>query len=190
MSVWSFPQLGNFPFTGGEKDKDGLAIGAIGLSDFKIDFPSKAAAEPPLSFIVHQLSLKHVGPNRVMTFQIALHNPKPAGDVRSDGQFGPLNTDNVGLTPLAGAFTFQNADLTVEGAISGILNASGKFEGRLGGIEGAGTADIPRFQVPAAAIRSTLQRDMKFQWTAETGIQCSNRSRRVLMAPPFPHPAT
>ena len=110
------PQLGKFPFTGGEKDKDGLAIDAIRLSDFKIDFPSKQTAEPALSFIVHQLSLKHVGPNRVMTFQVALHNPRPSGDIRSDGQFGPLNTDNVGLTPLAGAFTFEHADLTVDGA--------------------------------------------------------------------------
>ena len=145
------PQLEKFPFTGGEKDKDELAIGAIRLSDFKIDFPAKRAAEPPLSFMVHELSLKQVGPRRAMTFHIALHNPTPSGDIRSEGKFGPLNTNDVGLTPLAGTFTFEHADLTVDGAISGILNASGKFQGRLGAIEGTGTADIPRFQVSGSS---------------------------------------
>ena len=125
------PQLEKFPFTGGEKDKDELAIDAIRLSDFKIDFPAKRAAEPPPSFLVHELSLKQVGPRRAMTFRIALRDPTPSGDIRSEGKFGPLNTNDVGLTPLAGTFTFEHADLTVDGAISGILNASGKFQGRI-----------------------------------------------------------
>src|SRR5205823_4703967 len=77
----------------------------------------------------------------------SLLNPRPRGEIHSQGEFGPLDTNDASRTPVSGTFTFAHADLTADRAITGILNASGRFHGPVSSLECAGTADVPRFQV-------------------------------------------
>jgi hypothetical protein len=44
-----------------------------------------------------------------MSFHAALLNAKPPGEIRTEGQFGPLHLQDVGQTRLSGSYDFQRA---------------------------------------------------------------------------------
>ena len=125
----------------------GVAVGEIRLEDTRLDLLSRTPGTPPLTFLIRTLRLEHVGQEKPAGFNVFLHNPRPDGEIRAHGEFGPLNRSDPASTPLSGVFTFEKADLTVKRAITGILNASGRFQGHLSRIECAGTADVPHFRV-------------------------------------------
>jgi hypothetical protein len=64
----------------------------------------------PLTFAIHKLTLHSVGPRRPMKFRAELENAKPPGLIHSDGDFGPWNQDEPGDTPIAGKYTYRDAD--------------------------------------------------------------------------------
>jgi hypothetical protein len=82
-----------------------------------------------------------------MSFHAALRNPKPPGEIRADGQFGPLRPESVGHTILSGSYTFQHADLGVFPGIGGTLSSTGTLNGVLEHFEVEGSTDAPDFQV-------------------------------------------
>jgi hypothetical protein len=127
--------------------KTDLGVENIEIENAQLDISTEVAGKPPLTFMIPTLRLEHAGTGKPVSFHVFLHNPRPSGYIRSDGQFGPVNASSLGETPVSGAFTFENADLTVQRAISGLLYASGNFHGRLRSLECTGTADVPRFQV-------------------------------------------
>jgi len=135
---------GNRSFGGGNMS---LAAGEIHLQDSRLEFLPNEAGKPPLTFDIRDLRLNDVGPGKASAFQVALHNPRPSGYVHAEGRFGPIDSRNARATPVSGAFRFDHADLTVDHGVTGQLNASGRFQGRLGNLECAGTADVPNFQV-------------------------------------------
>jgi len=109
-----------------------------------------ASGEPgtePLRFEIHKLALNSVAEDRPMSFHAALLNAKPPGEIRTDGQFGPLRPQNAGQTVLSGSYVFQRADLGIFPGISGTLSSTGKFNGVLERIEVEGSTDAPDFQV-------------------------------------------
>jgi len=93
------------------------------------------------------LTLNSVADDRPMSFHAELRNAKPPGEIRTDGQFGPLRPQNVGHTILSGSYLFQHADLGVFPGIGGTLSSAGKFNGVLERIEVEGSTDAPDFQV-------------------------------------------
>ena len=101
----------------------------------------------PLNIAIHKLTLNSVADDRPMSFHATLQNAKPPGEIRTDGQFGPLRPENVGHTVLSGSYTFQHADLGVFPGIAGTLSSTGKFNGVLEHIEVEGSTDAPNFQV-------------------------------------------
>jgi hypothetical protein len=105
------------------------------------------SGRPPLRFDIHELTLGSVGGNSAMTYQIALHNPEPPGEIRAKGSIGPWKSDDAGETSVSGSFTFDQADLGVFGGIAGILSSNGKFSGALNRIAVTGRADLPGFEV-------------------------------------------
>jgi hypothetical protein len=115
----------------------------------------------PLQFDIRQLTLHSVGPGRPMTFQAKLENPKPRGLIDSDGEFGPWDQDEPGDTPVAGKYTFRNADLSVFKGIKGTLASDGDYHGQLDRIEVHGTTDVPAFALTlggsAMALRTEFQ---------------------------------
>ena len=100
-----------------------------------------------LKFEIHKLTLNSVADDRPMSFHAALLNPKPPGEIRTDGQFGPLQLQDADHTLVAGSYLFQHADLGVFSGIGGTLSSAGKFNGVLEHIEVEGSTDTPDFQV-------------------------------------------
>lgn len=107
----------------------------------------RSSRDEPLLFTIHTLRLYSVSDKDPASFRISLHIPLPPGDVRAKGQFGPWNYAEPGQTPVAGEYTFQNADLGVFPGIAGILSSQDKFQGVLSHIDSKGGADIPKFMV-------------------------------------------
>jgi hypothetical protein len=113
-------------------------------SSLQID---RASSDEPLLFTIHALRLYSVSDKQLASFTVSLHISLPPGDVRAQGQFGPWNYSDPGQTPVAGEYTFQNADLGVFPGLAGILSAQDKFQGVLGHIDSQGSIDIPNFMV-------------------------------------------
>jgi len=100
-----------------------------------------------LRFDIQELKLKSVSQNQPLTYEVALHNSLPPGEIQSHGQFGPWNSEHPGETPLRGEYTFKDGDLGVFKGIAGTLSSDDKFQGILKHIEAGGSIDIPNFEV-------------------------------------------
>ncbi len=77
----------------------------------------KDSGKQPLRFHIARLHLQSVGVNTAMRYDADLTIPKPPGDVKSTGNFGPWDASEPGDTALQGNYTFDNADLGVFAAI-------------------------------------------------------------------------
>jgi hypothetical protein len=108
--------------------------------------PSKA----PLEFAISDLKMQDIGSGEPMKFSAILVNPKPVGDIQSDGFFGPWQQDAPRDTPVQGNYSFSNADLSTIKGIGGILSSSGQYSGTLGNIVVHGTTDTPDFRVASS----------------------------------------
>src|SRR5215471_18317947 len=128
-----------------QETKSSTRVGEIVAdgSSIQIDRSSRDA----LLFAIHTLRLHSVSDTQPASFTVSLHAPLPPGDVRAQGQFGPWNYNLPGQTPLAGEYTFENADLGVFQGIAGTLSAQDKFEGVLQHIDSQGNIDVPNFMV-------------------------------------------
>jgi hypothetical protein len=132
--------------TGWHETPSTIRIGEI-LADGAVIEIARESPNPPLRFDIHALKLTSVSRNQPLSYSIAVHNPLPPGEIRAQGQFGPWNSDAPGQTPVAGDYTFQNADLSVFPGIAGTLFGKDKFQGILQHIETHGRVDIPDFMV-------------------------------------------
>jgi hypothetical protein len=121
-------------------------VGEIALDNSVLEV-ARNDGKPALRFDIHRLRLSSVSKKRAMTYDIALHNPLPTGEIRAHGQFGPWESGDAGETPLAGEYHFQNADLSAFKGIAGTLSSDDKFQGTLGHIDAQGTIDVPNFEV-------------------------------------------
>ena len=108
---------------------------------------ARSDGKPPLQFEMRSLTVRSFGPNSAWSYRVDMQNAEPPGEIISDGQFGPLNVDDLGTTPVSGSYKFQNADLSVFRGIAGTLSSTGDFAGRLGEIDIRGAIDIPDFEV-------------------------------------------
>ena len=82
-----------------------------------------------------------------MSYDATLTNPLPAGEIESQGRFGPWRKDNPGLTPLSGTYTFTHARLDSFRGLSGILFSKGQFAGPLDRIDVQGETTTPDFSL-------------------------------------------
>jgi hypothetical protein len=103
--------------------------------------------KPPLDFEIPHLTLQATGPNQPWHFDATLVNPKPVGDIQSSGSFGPWQADAPRDTPVAGRYSFTNADLGTLKGIGGMLSSIGNFTGSLGQIVVDGETDTPDFHL-------------------------------------------
>ena len=132
---------------GGTLQQFSVTIGEIIADGAVVEFASGKPGEEPLKFEIQKLTLNSVADDRPMSFHATLLNPKPPGEIRTDGQFGPLRTQEIGQTILSGSYAFQHADLGVFPGIGGTLFSTGKFNGVLEHIEIGGSTDAPDFRV-------------------------------------------
>jgi hypothetical protein len=139
-------RIGNAQPAGGPK-QSAVIIDQIIADGAVLEFASSEPGTEPLKFEIHELTLNSVADDRPLSFHAALRNPKPPGEIRADGHFGPLQPQNVGQTPLSATYVFQGANLGVFPGVGGTLASTGKFDGVLERIEIEGSTDTPDFQV-------------------------------------------
>jgi hypothetical protein len=99
------------------------------------------------SFPILLLTIRNLQKGQALAYSVDMQNAKPTGHILSTGNFGPLNSQNLGATPLSGAFTFSQVNLRDIGKISGTLSSAGHFRGALGAIEADATSNTPDFAV-------------------------------------------
>lgn len=107
----------------------------------------KDPQKKPLVFDIAKLHLKAAPNTTAMNYEASLTNPKPPGQIDSNGSFGPWAADEPSDTPLQGHYVFKNANLGVFKGIAGILQSTGEFEGTLSSINTRGVAKVPDFRL-------------------------------------------
>lgn len=108
---------------------------------------SKKEGKEPLVFEIARLTLNSAGIGQPMKFVTTLTNPRPPGLIESTGEFGPWQNQEPSQTPVAGNYTFSNANLAHFRGIAGMLASGGKYRGRLDEIVVDGSVDVPDFTV-------------------------------------------
>jgi hypothetical protein len=155
-------RIGNAARPADRPGQSALIIGEIIADGAVVEFAFGEPGKEPLKFEIHKLTLNSVADNRPMSFHAALLNPKPPGEILTDGQFGPLRPQNVGQILLSGSYAFQRADLGIFPGIGGTLSSTGKFNGMLERIAIEGSTDTPDFKVT----RSDHAVDLRTQFHA------------------------
>jgi hypothetical protein len=122
-------------------------VDPIECTDAKVMIETNDPAKKPLEFDINSLTLTDVGAKKPFNYEATLVNPKPVGDVRSTGHFGPWQNDNPRDTPMDGSYEFTHADLSSIHGIGGILSSEGRFNGTLGEISVEGSAEVPAFRL-------------------------------------------
>jgi len=108
--------------------------------------PTKPGKEP-LDWEIHNLVLDNVDFDKPFAFHGTLTNGKPVGEIATQGQFGPWNADEPEESPVAGEYTFKDADLGPFPGIAGTLSSTGKFNGLLNELGVRGVTDTPDFSL-------------------------------------------
>ncbi|MFZ0738874.1 MAG: AsmA-like C-terminal region-containing protein [Candidatus Acidiferrales bacterium] len=121
------------------------SIGEITSDDAVFVMLPKEADKVPLEFDIHHLVLHDFNPEGPADFTATLTNPKPIGEIQTEGKFGPWDADEPSVTPVSGTFGFTKANLGTLKGISGILSSSGKFDGVLDELNVEGDTDTPDF---------------------------------------------
>jgi hypothetical protein len=125
--------------------KSSTRIGEVFTRNATLEIATKD--DGPLKFEIHQLSLTSISDSSPMSYDLAMRNPEPPGEIRSRGKLGPWDSQHMNDIPLSGSYTFDDVDLGVFEGIGGTLAAKGDFNGVLGRIETQGTTDTPKFEV-------------------------------------------
>jgi uncharacterized protein involved in outer membrane biogenesis len=124
-----------------------FTVDTVTTDDAQLDLLRKESKKPTLTFAIHQLTMHSVNLDNSAPFHATLTNPKPIGEIHSDGDFGPWNAEEPSLTPVRGTFTFSQADLNTIKGISGILSSEGKYDGVLEHINVQGATTTPDFSI-------------------------------------------
>ncbi len=127
--------------------RESIFVDKIMIADLKILVETRKAGKVPLEFDVANLILTNVGRTLPLTYDATLRNPKPVGDVRAVGHFGPWQDDNPRDSPIDGSFIFSHADLSTIKGLGGMLSSNGSFHGTLGQIVIEGVSDTPDFRL-------------------------------------------
>jgi hypothetical protein len=124
-----------------------IAIGELLCEHTTLVLGTDKPGKIPLEFNIGNLRLDSIGPGQPMKFHAVLVNPKPIGDVDSEGYFGPFQEESPGDTPVRGDYTFSKADLGTLKGIGGTLSSNGTYAGTLNNIVVDGKTTTPNFQL-------------------------------------------
>lgn len=113
----------------------------------------------PLDFEIASLKMQDIGPDLPMAFDATLVNPKPIGNIHSQGKFGPFRELQPRYTPVSGEYSFTDADLGSLRGIGGILASTGEYKGTLGRLEVDGATDTPNFRLARSGHPVNLHTD-------------------------------
>jgi hypothetical protein len=124
-----------------------IVVEAIECENAQLVIETDKPNKLPLGFSILHLRLTHITANDPIHYTAQVVNPRPAGLINATGTFGPLQTDDLGGSPVAGDYRLEHADLATFKGISGSLSSTGHFEGNLRNIIVDGDADVPDFSL-------------------------------------------
>jgi len=124
-----------------------VLIDELVADDSELDILPGNPDKPIHQFVIHQLTMRHVGRGRPAPFVAVLTNPAPPGEIHVRGDFGPWQPDDPRTTPVTATYTFDHADLSVFKGVAGILASQGKFAGPLDNLQVNGETTTPDFTV-------------------------------------------
>jgi hypothetical protein len=127
------------------KEPISVVIGEVTSTDATIEMAPNKPGKLPLTLQVHSLVMHSFSFENPAPFEAILTNPKPFGEIATEGKFGPWETDDPGDTPVSGAFHFSHADMATIRGLSGFLDSKGQYTGVLREISVEGDTDIPDF---------------------------------------------
>ena len=153
----AMPEAEGGPPAAGTDQRSPVLIDEIVSTGATLEIASSKPNRPPRVFNLHTLTLVDVALNRPMSFKAVLTNPKPPGEINTQGEFGPWHRGHPSLTPLKGQYTFDNADLGVFGGIAGRLSSRGAYSGVLERILVEGDTDTPDFSVTRTGLTLPLK---------------------------------
>jgi hypothetical protein len=157
----NIPPKGERPDLSDDQDDSAMNTGVIVqdvvITTSVLSIIPKDQNKPPLRFDLHQIRLETVGTDVSMHYDAQLTNAKPPGEILSKGKFGPWAAEEPGDTPLAGEYTFDDADLGVFSGVAGILDSTGQFNGTLSSIEVQGQASVADFRLKKSGNRVPLK---------------------------------
>jgi hypothetical protein len=136
--------------------KVSIFVGEMECTDTVLTLGTDKPGKLPLRFVIQRLSLRSIGAGKPLGFTAVLTNPKPVGQIESQGFFGPWNTDRPGETAVSGTYSFHDADLGTIKGIGGILSSQGSYHGALDKIVVDGKTDTPDFQVKVSGHKVPL----------------------------------
>jgi AsmA-like C-terminal region len=143
----------NFTF---QTEHSNIVVDEVIANGASVQFGSADSREKPLVFDVHEALLNDVRWGSPIPYQLKFHNPEPPGEISVRGKFGPWAKGHPNDTPMSGEFSFDHADLSTYGGISGLLSAKGKFQGAFEHIDVDGTTDTPDFEVTSGGHKTHL----------------------------------
>ncbi len=132
---------------GSKNRKVSIFLDKFVCEDANLVINTENPSRPSLEFAIRDLKMEDIGPGLPFKFDATLVNPKPVGDIQSNGLFGPWQQDTPGDTPVQGDYSFSNADLSTIKGIAGTLSSTGDYSGTLGHIVVHGTTDTPDFRI-------------------------------------------
>ena len=144
-------------------------LGSVICTDAQLTLESSNPAKLPLVFAIQTLQLTHIADNGKMDFSAILTNPRPKGLITTQGTLGPWSSADPGVTPVAGDYHFDHADLGVFRGISGTLSSSGGYNGTLRDMTVDGQTDTPDFALEHFGTPQPLHTDFHAKVDATNG---------------------
>jgi hypothetical protein len=145
--------------TGRQKEKIKINVDTFICDDTDLIVNTYKPGKAPLEFRISHLVMKQIAPGQPLQFDATLVNPKPVGNIRSHGRFGPFREDQPRETPVEGDYSFTEADLGTLKGIGGILSSVGRYRGVIGKLEVEGTTDTPDFRIDRSGHPVALHTD-------------------------------
>jgi AsmA-like C-terminal region len=99
------------------------------------------------TFPIRRLLIGNLHQGETISYSLDMQNARPTGRIQAHGSFGPLLANKLEATPVTGDFTFTGVNLSEIHGLHGTFSAVGRFQGRLGEIEGSAQSSAPDFSV-------------------------------------------
>jgi hypothetical protein len=122
-------------------------IDSINCANASLILETAKPGRLPLEFAIKTVKLTHVSPDHPVEFDAVVTNPRPKGTVTTKGSFGPWVVQDPGLSPIAGHYRFDNADLSTFRGIAGMLSSTGEYQGTLRDMIVEGETHTPDFRL-------------------------------------------
>jgi AsmA protein len=112
-SVWNFSSLGNSEKKTPEKSTgaSNLNVAKLKLTDGKISFGAIPAKRKPIVYDKVDISMRNFSLGSAFPVTASMRLPG-GGSVKLDGTLGPINTQDVSLTPLQAKLNINKLDLS------------------------------------------------------------------------------